>query len=143
MILVDANILLYAYHPRSEHHETCRVWLETAFSGAMPVRLAWISIQAFVRLSTHLRVFENPLSMREAIDRVSEWLSAPAVAILEPGERYWDILSRLLVAAQITGPLVTDASLAALALEHGATVATTDRDFTRFEQLRIFNPLST
>ena len=140
MILVDANILLYAYHPRAEQHELCRRWLEESFSGPAPVHLAWITILAFLRIGTSARVFERPLSMPEAKAVVSEWLSAPAVSILEPGERYWEIFSDLLVMAQISGQLVTDAALAALALEHGVAVCTMDRDFTRFPGLKLHNP---
>jgi hypothetical protein len=140
MILVDANILLYAYHPRAEQHEFCRRWLEEFFSGPAPVHLAWITILAFLRIGTSARVFERPLSMPEAKAVVSEWLSAPAVSVLEPGEHYWEIFSDLLVRAQVSGPLVTDAALAALALEHGVAVCTLDRDFTRFPGLKLHNP---
>ncbi len=141
VILVDANILLYAYHPRSEHHDRCREWVEDAFSGTAQVRLAWMTVLAFLRISTSPRVFEQPLSMAEAEGIVSGWLAAPSVAILEPGERYWEILSDLLQSAQVSGPLVMDASLAALALEHGATLCTSDRDFVRFPELRTLNPI--
>jgi len=141
MILVDANILLYAYHPRSDLHDVCRRWLEEAFSGPSPVHIAWITILAFLRISTSARVFERPLSMPEARAVVTGWLTAPAVSVLEPGDRYWEILSDLLVRSQVSGPLVTDAALAALALEHGVTVCTTDRDFTRFPGLKLQNPV--
>ncbi|MBI4421465.1 MAG: PIN domain-containing protein [Gemmatimonadetes bacterium] len=141
MILVDANVLLYAYHPRAAQHQRCRGWVEEYFSGPVPVRLPWATITAFLRISTHPRVFELPLSMAEAAATVAAWLTAPAVEAIAPGERYWEILRGLLESAQVSGPLVTDAALAALALEHGATLCTTDRDFTRFPQLRTVNPL--
>ena len=140
MFLVDANVLLHAYHPRSDDHDVCRRWLEDAFSGSVPVHLAWISILAFLRISTSARVFERPLGMAEARAIVASWLAAPAVSVLESGERYWEVLSKLLVNSQVSGALVTDAALAALALEHGLTVCTTDRDFTRFAGLRVLNP---
>lgn len=95
---------------------------------------------AFLRISTSPRVFEQPLSMEEAKKIVESWLAAPAVGLLEPGDVYWEILRGLLLSAQVSGPLVMDAALAALALEHGATLCTTDRDFSRFEGLRILNP---
>ena len=142
MIFVDANILLYAYFPRAEEHEICRRWVEEAFSGPAPVYLAWITILAFLRISTSPRVFSKPLSMAEASAVVTGWLAAPAVSIVEPDERYWDVFSELLEKAQVSGPLVTDAALAALALEHGAAVCTTDRDFTRFPGLRLLNPVT-
>jgi toxin-antitoxin system PIN domain toxin len=140
VILVDANVLLYAYQPRSEHHASCRAWVEEAFSGEEPVCLAWVTVLAFIRISTNPRIFEAPLRPAEAVAVVSSWLARPAVSVLEGGEECWEILRELLVAAQVTGPLVMDAYLAALALENGATLATTDRDFARFPKLRLHNP---
>ena len=141
MILVDANLLLYAYHPRAEQHEASRSWLETTLSGPELVRFAWVTLWAFLRISTNPRVFERPLSTGEAEAAVSSWLSQPVAGVLDPGERHWDILCRLLHEGQATGPLVMDAALAALALEHGATLHTTDRDFSRFPGLKWKNPL--
>jgi len=141
MILVDANLLLYAYHPRAEQHAASRAWLETALSGSALVRFAWLTLWAFLRISTNPRVFARPLSASEAETAVSSWLSQPAAAILDPGERHWDILRGLLREGQTVGPLVMDAALAALAIEHGATLHTTDRDFSRFPSLNWTNPL--
>lgn len=141
MILVDANLLLYAYHPRAEQHERARAWLESALSGLEPVGLPWSTILAFLRLATSPRVFARPLSTAEAEIIVSTWLVEPSVVLVSPGDRYWEILRTLLIDAQVTGPLVTDAALAALAIEHGATLATTDRDFARFRGLRLSDPL--
>jgi toxin-antitoxin system PIN domain toxin len=138
--LVDANVLLYAYQPRSEHHDRCRTWVETAFSGDEPVCIAWVTILAFIRISTNPSIFETPLSAAEAIAIVSSWLERPAVAALDAGEQCWEILRALLVEAQVSGPLVMDAFLAALALENGATLVTTDRDFSRFPKLRRSDP---
>ena len=140
MILVDANVLLYAYQPRSEFHQRCRAWVEEAFSGEEPVCLAWVTVLAFIRISTNPRIFEQPLLAAEATAAVSSWLERPTVSVLEAGERCWEIFRRLLVEAQVSGPLVMDAFLAALALENGATLVTTDRDFTRFPNLKLRNP---
>ena len=140
MILVDANVLLYAYQPRSEFHQRCRAWVEEAFSGEEPVCLAWVTVLAFVRISTNPRIFEQPLLPGEAAATVASWLERPSVSVLEAGERCWEIFRQLLVDAQASGPLVTDAFLAALALENGATLVTTDRDFTRFPNLKLKNP---
>lgn len=140
MILVDANVLLYAYDPRSAHHERCRRWVEQAFSGEEPVCISWVTLLAFVRISTNPRVYEAPLTIAEAVAIVASWLERKAVSVLEAGEQTWEILRGLLVEAQVTGPLVTDAFLAALALENGATLVTTDRDFARFPRLRCSDP---
>jgi toxin-antitoxin system PIN domain toxin len=142
VILVDANLLLYAYYSRAEQHERSKAWLESVLSGASPVRFAWMTVLAFLRIGTSPRLFEEPLSMDEAASIVTSWLAQPAVEILEPGERYWSILVGLLRDAQVSGALVSDAALAALAIEHGSTLCTTDRDFTRFEGLQTSNPLA-
>lgn len=140
MILVDANVVLYAYHPRAEQHKPCRLWVEEAFSGFAPIGLPWLTLWAFLRISTNPRAFEKPLSMKEAQKIIASWIDLPIVQVIEPGERYWEILSRLLVEAQVSGPLVTDAALAALALEHGASICTTDRHFTRFPNVKTLDP---
>jgi toxin-antitoxin system PIN domain toxin len=106
-----------------------------------PVRLAWLSLWAFLRISTNPRVFERPFSVEEASAIVQSWLARPETVVLEPGERHQEILQRLLIDSQATGPLVTDAALAAIAIEHGATLCTTDRDFSRFDGLSWKNPL--
>jgi uncharacterized protein len=142
VILVDANLLLYAYHPRAEQHEESRAWLETVLSGPDLVRSAWLTLWAFLRIATNPRVFERPLSTTEAEAAISAWLAQPVAGILDPGERHWDILRGLLHDGQATGPLVMDAVLAAIALEHGATVRTTDRDFSRFSGLKWTTPLA-
>lgn len=142
MILPDANLLLYAYHPRAEQHEASRAWLEAALSGHELIGFPWLVLWAFVRISTNVRVFEQPLSASEAREAVSSWLARPNVEMLEPGERHWQILGRLLEEGQVAGPLVSDAALAAIAIEHGATLHTTDRDFSRFPELRWRNPIA-
>ncbi len=141
MILIDANLLLYAYDASSGSHRRAHAWLEGVLSGPEPFGLAWATILGFLRISTHPRVFASPLSIAEAVSIVSEWLAHPGVRVLDPGERHWAILSELLPASQARGPLVMDAHLAALAIEHGAVLCTTDQDFTRFRGLRRLNPL--
>jgi hypothetical protein len=141
MILVDANLLLHAYQPRGAQHAAGRAWLESVLSGSEFVRFAWVSLWAFLRISTNPRAFEHPLSSSEAVAAVSSWLDQPVAGMLEPGERHMEILSRLLADGQATGPLVMDAALAAIAIEHGATLHTTDRDFARFPGLDWVNPI--
>lgn len=142
MILIDANLLLYSYHPRAEQHQASRAWLEAALSGSEVLRLAWLTVWAFLRISTNPRVFEAPLTRGEAQTAVSAWLARPIAGILEPGDRYWEIFRGLMNEGQATGPMVMDAALAALAVEHGATLHTTDRDFSRFPGLKWRNPIA-
>jgi uncharacterized protein len=143
VILVDANLLLYAYHTRAEQHEKSRAWLQAVLSGSDLVRFAWLTLWAFLRISTSHRVFDRPLSTSEAEAAISSWLAQPVAGILEPGERHWEILRGIVRVGQTTGPLVMDAVLAAIAIEHGATICTTDRDFSRFSGLKWRNPLAT
>jgi hypothetical protein len=142
LILVDANLLLYAYQPRAELHEQSRSWLESSLSGPGLVRFAWLTLWAFFRISTNPRIFERPLSAPEASAAISAWLRQPNAGILEPGERHWEILQKVVQEGQAVGPLIMDAVLAALAIEHGATLNTTDRDFARFPGLVWLNPLA-
>ena len=142
MILIDANLLLYAYDPDSPHHEASRRWLEEVLSGSGLVRFPWITLWAFLRISTNPRVYVQPLSVAEAYDAVASWLDQPHAGIVEPGERHFEILSGLLREGQASGPLVMDAVLAALAIEHGATLCSTDRDFARFPGLDWENPIA-
>ena len=142
MIVVDANVLLYAYNPASKHHESCRAWLEAAINGTEPVGLPWQTIMAFLRIATSPRVFERPLDCADAVLIVDEWLACQTVILVEPSQDFWRVLKEQLRDAQISGPLVSDAAMASLALEHGATICTTDRDFQRFRGLRLLDPLT-
>ena len=141
MILADANLLLYAYNSSSPEHGRARAWLERALSGTALFALSWAGIAAFLRLSTSRGIFPAPLSAAEAAGVVDAWLNRPVVTVLEPGPRYWEIARQILAASNSRGPLVTDALLAALAIEHGATLATHDVDFRRFDGLRTLDPI--
>ena len=140
MILIDANILLYAYQQRATQHERCRKWLEQCLNGREQIALAWISVLAFLRISTSARVFERPLLIHDAIGIVDSWFDRPQVVVLHHGDQYWRLLQNQLITGQVSGPLVMDADLAALATEHGAVLATADRDFARFEGLQLLDP---
>ncbi len=141
MIVVDANLLLYAYNSGAAHHAAAKRWLEEALSGSDPVGFAWSTLLAFLRIGTNPRILVRPFRIDEATSIVSSWLDCEAVALLRPGERYWEILRALLVESRAEGALVSDAALAALAIEHGGTLCSTDRDFRRFKQLKLRNPL--
>jgi len=142
MILTDANLLLYAYNTSAPEHSRARAWLEASLSRPEPFALCWATIGAFLRLVTHRAVFPAPFSIEEAVRIVDSWLARPMVVLLEPGARYWGILRPLLEETASRGPLVADALLAALALEHGAALATHDQDFRRFTGLATVDPIS-
>jgi len=141
VILIDANLLIYSHNAEASQHAHARVWLEETLSGPDPVRFAWVSILAFLRLTTDARVLAHPHSMNDVASIAAEWLARPNVDVLSPTPRHWTILHDLLDRGQVRGPLVSDAHLAALAIEHGATLCTTDRDFARFPGLKWMNPI--
>ena len=141
MILIDDNLLLYAYDSTAPEHPKARGWLEEVLAKPEPVLFPWQSIHAFLRIATNPRAWRTPLTIEEARAIVDEWLSLPNVLTPSPGERHWDILRELVADSQCRGPLVADAVLAALAIEHGAELCTNDRDFSRFPELRVVNPL--
>ena len=142
MILVDANLLLHAYDSASPHHEQSRDWLENTLSSGQPVRFALATLLAFVRIASDRRIYTHPLSPTEACSLVEKWLVLPNVRILQPGASAWRHLGWMCEEGQARGPMVMDAHLAALAREHGASVATSDRDFMRFPGIRIVNPVT-
>lgn len=142
MILCDANLLLYAYNVDSADHAKAKEWLEGELSSQSLFCLSWQTITAFIRISTNHRAFPQPLSIKEAAGIVSSWLDRPQCRVLTETEKHWDILAVMLTKEKAVGPLVMDAHLAALAVEHGATLATTDRDFARFSGLKMINPLA-
>ncbi len=142
MTIIDANVLIYACNVAAPRHRPARKWLESAFSSAEPIRLAWATIHAFLRIVTHPRILPRPFSNQSALSLVEEWLAQPSVAPIEPGTRYWSIFREVVRIGQVRGDLMMDAHLAALAIENGAVLCTTDKDFTRFEGLRLLNPLA-
>ncbi|MCY3856080.1 MAG: PIN domain-containing protein [Rhodospirillales bacterium] len=140
MILIDANLLLYAADTESPHHEPSRIWLENTLSSGRAVRFAVVTVLSFVRIASDRRIFSRPLSPAEACSRVDECLALPNVRLLQPGPNAWRLLGRMCQEGQAKGPVVMDAHLAALAMEHGASIATTDRDFMRFPDIEVVNP---
>lgn len=140
-MIVDANILLYVIDTSSQFHEPSREWLEAAINGESRVGMPWVSLTAFLRISTHPRASANPLSPSEAWAFVDEWLDAESVWIPEPTSRHATVLRRLIVDGDLRGNLITDAQLAALAIEHGVGVCSADSDFGRFHDVHWINPL--
>lgn len=141
MILVDANILLYAEDETSPRHPAAREWWDARLSGPEPVCLSWEVLGAFIRIGTNPRIYENPLSLGQAVARVQSWLDQPCTRLVNPTERHWTVFRRLLEEGQAGGNLVPDAHLAALAIEHGCTLMSTDADFSRFPGVKWKNPL--
>lgn len=133
MKLVDANVLLYAVNRDATHHAESRAWLDNSLSGEATVAFAWVALLAFVRLSTKVGLFPSPLSVEGALDRVHAWTTAGPAVVVEPTPDHSQVLRRLLDGVGVGGNLVNDAHLAALAVEHRATVVSYDNDFSRFD----------
>lgn len=141
-MLLDANLLLYAVHEGDSRHDAAARWLTEQLNGPRRVGLPWQSLAAFLRISTHPRAFERPLTPATAWERISDWLSARSAWIPQPGPEYARTFGELVTTYEVRGNLVTDAQLAALAIEHGVTLYSTDTDFARFSEARWVNPLS-
>jgi len=141
MIVVDANLLIYAVNRDAQRHEEAKAWLEQAISGRETVALPWNVLLAFLRLTTRPGLFRKPLPVSSALDLVGSWLERDAVTLLHPGPRHYQVLRELLLNCGTGGNLTSDAHLAALTMEHGAELCSLDRDFERFPGLKWRNPL--
>jgi toxin-antitoxin system PIN domain toxin len=142
MILVDVNVLIYAVNEDAPLHRKAKSWLEAAISGTETVGLPWNVLLAFLRLTTRAGVFRTPLGVESAFDLADAWLQQPAVTTVEPTAQQLRILRDLVLPLGTGGNLTSDAHLAALAIEHGAELCSTDNDFARFPRLRWRNPLA-
>lgn len=141
MILIDVNLLLYAYDFAALEHKRAAVWLDGCLSSPGMVVLSWHTILSFLRISTSPKMIRAPFELDDATSIVSEWLNRPNVSILGPTDQHWHIFRKLLPRSRVRGSLIMDAHLAALAIEHGATLCTNDRDFARFPGLKVEYPL--
>ncbi|HLA17187.1 MAG TPA: type II toxin-antitoxin system VapC family toxin [Candidatus Limnocylindrales bacterium] len=141
-MLVDANVLLFAVDEASPFHAAAYRWLTDALNGPRRIGLPWQSLSAFLRISTHPRASDQPLPPEDAWSYVTDWLAAGVAWIPAPTERHADILGSLVTTYQLRGNLVSDAQLAALAIEHGLTVCSADTDFARFAEIRWENPIA-
>jgi len=141
VIVLDANLLLYAYNSRAPNHAQARHWVEEVFSGTEAVGLPWQTVSAFLRIITNRQLIGERLSMEEAAAVVEEWAAMPVVHLLAPGVRHWAFFRRMLVEGKVSGPMTTDAQLAALTMENGGVLYTADRDFARFPGLKWVDPL--
>lgn len=140
MLLLDANLLIYSHEPRSPNHEVARVWFEEVVNSQTKIGFPWPTLLGFIRLMGNPRVVRQPIPLRESWRRVESWLQLPQSWIPLPTERHRAILAGLL--ESVSRPdTANDAHLAALAIEHGLTVCSTDSDFARFQGVRWENPL--
>ena len=142
MILIDANLLIYAGNSALTEHERSRVWLDQQLSGTAPVGMPWQTLLAYLRITTNPRSIARPQKMTDAWTQVQAWLACPPAWIPEPTERHTHTMRELCESSNIYGDLVPDAYLAALALDHGLILCSNDADFARFSKLRWFNPLA-
>ena len=142
MILVDANLLVYAHVSSTPEHARARVWLDERLNGPAPVGLPWPSLLGFLRLVTNPRVFKRPSRTAEAWRQVEAWLDADTAWIPQPTERHREIFGGLMARPFVQANLVPDAHLVALALEHGLLLCSRDGDFAKFKDLRWENPLA-
>lgn len=136
MKVPDVNVLLYAVNADCAQHKTARTWLESAFAGGR-VGFAWPALLGFLRLSTRQGIFARPLALEDALDVTQTWLDHPASQLIAPTDRHAGLLAGLLLAGGRGGNLVSDAHLAALAIEHRAELGSFDRDFEQFAGLRL------
>jgi uncharacterized protein len=141
-ILVDANLLIYAYNSSAAQHHVARAWLDDRLKGEALVGLPWSSLVAFLRVMTHPRLLARPVATPDTWEQVLRWLNAPTAWVPRAAERHAEVLGELLALPGIRGNLVHDADLAALAIEHGLSLCSTDGDFGRFPGLRWENPLA-
>jgi toxin-antitoxin system PIN domain toxin len=140
--LPDVNLLVYAYDLNSPRNGPALKWLEETLSGTETVALAWLVLLGFVRITTNPAIFDHPLTPEEALDLVDSWLELSVVTLVDPTHRHAAVLRELLTQLGTAGNLTSDAHLAALAIEHGATLCSCDNDFSRFPGLRWVDPLS-
>jgi toxin-antitoxin system PIN domain toxin len=141
MKIVDINLLIYAINKDTPHHSKAKKWLEDSLSGDEAFGFAWIVILGFLRIVTNGRIMPSPLIPEVAIDSVNDWLQQPPSLTVVPSDQHWSILKELLMPLGTAANLTSDAHLAALAIEHGARLYSTDNDFSRFQSLRWTNPI--
>ncbi|MCZ6672200.1 MAG: PIN domain-containing protein [Verrucomicrobia bacterium] len=142
MIIPDVNVLVFAHNEGSSFHLKASKWWENALNGDIPILLPHICVNGFVRIMTHPRILEEPLTVAEALEMADVWLESDCVALLPPGMRHYFFYKQLLLKIGVGGKLTTDAYIAAMALENQATVFSNDSDFSRFSGLKWKNPIN-
>lgn len=142
MSIVDLTLLMAAVNTRAPRHKAARNWWEAQLNGTEQVGLSWLVILGFIRLSTHPKIFPEPMLLADAIAMIDSWLARPNVSIVQVTPQHWNILQNMLHAVGHGTALTMDAHLACLAIEHDAEIATADEDFSHFPGLRWRNPLT-
>lgn len=142
MRLLDLNILLYAVNAKSPDHRAAKQWVEAAMNGSETIALPWVVVLGFLRLATSRHVFASPLDTESALAVVDGWMDRPNVVTLDPGEQHWAIFADMISRSGTAGNHTTDAHIAALAVENGCELCSTDADFARYPQVRWVNPLA-
>lgn len=142
MIVVDVNLLIYAYDSTTPMHLEAKVWVEEVISSGNPIGLPWLNISAFIRILTFPGIHGERFSRDQVLSIVDGWLAMPHIRALTPGDSHWVLFREMLTKGDVRGKLTTDAQLAALTIEYGGVLHTTDRDFARFPGLRWVNPLA-
>ncbi len=142
MIAVDTNLLIYSHRADSDWHEIAFLTLQQLAEGHQPWAIPWPCIHEFLAVVTHPKIYAPPTSITDAKIQIAAWLESPALVLLSETEQHWSILARVLTESQVTGPRIYDARIAALCLQHGvAELLSAERDFTRFPELKVRNPL--
>jgi uncharacterized protein len=142
VILPDVNVLALAHRRDQDEHDAVRSWLEDEVNSESPFALADLAVSGFLRIVTNPRIYERPTTLATALDFIDGLVEQPTCVPVSAGPNHWPILRRLLVAADARANLVPDAHLAAIAIENGATIATRDRGFARFGDVRWLDPVA-
>jgi toxin-antitoxin system PIN domain toxin len=141
VIIIDANILIYAINRDASHHQKARKWLEATLSGTAEVGIPLLVILAFIRITTHAGIMPHPLTCEEAVTYIDGWLQQPFVTMINPGDKHWQIFRNLIQVTGTAANLTSDVHIAALAIEQGAEIYSADYDFRRFTEIKHVNPL--
>lgn len=142
MLFPDINVLVYAYNLAAPEHLACKKWLESALNANKPVCFSWHTIMGFVRIVTTVRMVPAALTAKEAMEIADELMQSPVSRMLLPGDGHFEIFRKLVNDTGISGARLSDAHLASLAMEYGATMVSADRDFRIFDDLKLINPLA-